>query len=171
VADPRLLGLINELRASRFAGLSGARIVAAIPIAERLLNDVLATWLPASAPVRSVAVAPLTGNRIRVTAKLARPSFLPPVSATLEIEQQPQWPDSPLVLRVISMPGLISMAGVIMPLDSMLPPGVRFRDDRFHLDLRTLLERNGLTEVVQYVESVRVATDEGRLVLDVSARV
>ena len=171
MADPRVLGLFAELRASRFAALSGARIVAAIPIAERLLNDVLATWLPASAPVRNVSVAPLTGNRLKVTAKLARPSFLPPVSATLEIEQQPQWPDTPLVLRVISMPGLISLAGVMLPIDSMLPPGIRFKDERFSLDLRTLLERNGFAEVVPYVESVRVATDDGRLLLDVSVRV
>ena len=39
MTDPRVLHLIDGLRASHLSGLEGARISASIPVSERLLNE------------------------------------------------------------------------------------------------------------------------------------
>jgi hypothetical protein len=171
MVDPRLSGVLEELRASRFTELKGTRLSASIPISERLLNDIVAAFLPPSAPLRTVTLQPKQANRLRVSAKLARPEFLPPISLTLEIEQQPQMPDSPLVLRVLSLPGLVSLAGAAFSVATWLPPGVRFEDQRVFVDVRLLLERFGYGAIVPFLETVRVVSEEGRLVFDASVRV
>ena len=117
-------GSSSELRASQFAELKGARVSASIPISERLLNEIVAASLPPSAPVRDLTVQPQQANRLRCERELARPDFLPPISLTLEIEQQPQLPDTPLVLRVLSLPGLCRWRARCCRRAS-LPPGVR----------------------------------------------
>jgi hypothetical protein len=171
MADARVSRVLEALQASRFADLKGARVSASIPIAESLINELIAATLPPSIPVRTVTLHPQQGNRARVTAKLTRPEFLPPISLTLEIESQPAMPDSPLVLRVSSLPGLVALAGAALPVSSALPPGVRLDGQRVLVDVKVLLERFGYGAIVPFLETVKVATEEGRLMLDVEVRV
>jgi hypothetical protein len=171
MADPRWLRMLEELRASRFAALQGARVFASLPIAERLLNEIAATAIPADAPLRDVRLQPQGANRVRLTAKLARLDFLPAVTVTLEIEQQPDLPDSPLVLKVLSVPGLITRAGMAFSIGALLPPGIRLADQRLYVDIPVLLARCGAAELVRHLERLRVSTEEGRLIVDVSLQV
>jgi hypothetical protein len=171
VADPRFERLFDQIRTSRFADLKGARLSASIPIPERLLNEVLAASIPPSAPVRDVAVQLQAGNRFKVRLKLARAEFLPPISLTFEIERQPALPDGPLVLRMLSMPGLVSLAGSAFSISSVLPPGVRLEKHWVLLDVKILLDRHGYGDLMAYLETLTVAADEGRLLLDVRLRV
>lgn len=165
MTNPRLLAILDHLRASRLADLKGSRVSVRLPISERLLNEVVAAVIPATAPVRFVELHPAAGNRIAVRIKLTRPDFLPPITVTAEIAEQPAWPDGPLVLRMLSLPGLISMAGAALPVASRLPPGVRLQDQRVLIDLPAIMEAQGLGEWVSFVESVTVQTEDGRLTL------
>lgn len=171
MTNPRIQSLVHELRRSNFAELHGARVTATIPIAERLINELIAVALPRSAPVRDVLVHPLPGNRIAVRARLSRADFLPPITLTAEIERQPELPDAPLVLRVLSLPGLLSIAAAATSFLATLPPGVRMDNQRVLVDLPLLLERHGFGEWVRYLEMVRITTEEGRLIADVALRV
>lgn len=163
--------LLEDLRRARFAPLAGARISATIPLDEELVNSLVAAALPDNAQVRSVRVEPRLSNRLRVSARLTRAEFLPPISLTLEIEQQPVLPDAPLVLRVLSLPALMSLAGAALSSSARLPAGITIHDQRVHVDVALLLERAGFGEIVPFVESLQVTTAEGRLVLDVTLRV
>jgi hypothetical protein len=165
--DPRLSRTLDRLRSSRFAELQGARLSATIPLPERLLNEIIAAVLPPAAPVRDVSVRPQPGNRLAVRARLAKVDFLPPFTVTLEIERQPQLPDGPLVLRMLSLPGLIALAGSGLSAAASLPPGIRLDKDRLVIDLRTLLEQRGYGDVVPLVNTLRVTTEEGRVLLNV----
>ena len=169
--DQRFSRILERLRSSRMADLAGARASATIPVPERVLNEIVAASLPPSAPVQDVSVQVRAGNRLRVSARLTRAAFLPPISLTLEIERQPELPDGPLVLRVGSMPGLVALAGAAFSVTSMLPPGLRLEDHRLFVDVRTVLERNGLGEALVYLERMAITTEEGRLIVDVSAGV
>ncbi len=171
MTDPRVLHLIDGLRASHLSGLEGARISASIPVSERLLNELASAFVPAEAPVREVSVHPRAGNRLGVRARVARAAFLPPVTINLEIERQATLPDSPLVVRILTAPGLVSLLGVAFPLAAMLPPGIILRDQRLLVDVRALLERQGYGELLPYLESIRVTTEPGRLLVDVALRV
>ena len=46
--DPRLLQILEQLRASRFAEIKGAHASFSIPVSERLLNEVIAATMPST---------------------------------------------------------------------------------------------------------------------------
>ena len=168
MSDPRLVRIFEQLRASRFADLAGARVSASIPVSERLLNELVASAIPPSVPVRDVTIQPRRGDRFSVRARLARVDFLPPINITVAIERQPELPDSPLVLRLTAFPGLI--IGAAFPIASKLPPGIRMDKDRVLVDLKTLAESQGYADLLTLVEKVRLTTDEGRLIVELEAR-
>jgi hypothetical protein len=169
VPDPRLLAILEQLRASRFAGLEGTRASLSIPISERLLHEVVTTMMPASAPVRDLHIRPQAANRLAVRARASRLEFLPPVTISLAIEQQPQLPDTPLVIRILSLPGLLSIASSLLS-PSSLPQGIRLDRDRVLVDVRQLMEMKGLAELVPLIERLHVASEEGRLRLDLDLK-
>ena len=168
--DPRLLAILEQLRASRFSELQGTRATLSIPVSERLLNELITTMMPASGPLRDLQVRPQAANRLAVRARASRLDFLPPVTISLQIEQQPQLPDTPLVIRILSLPGLLSMASSLLSPGS-LPPGIRLERDRVVVDVRQLLELKGFGEIVPLIERLHVASEEGRLRLDVDVKV
>jgi hypothetical protein len=169
--DPRALALLEALRAARFAGIQGARLALSLPISERLLNDALAIAMPPSVPVRNLAVTPLAGNQLAVSGSLTNAPFLPPLSLTFEIEAQPAAPDWRLHLRMLSFPGLLSMAGSMFKLDTMLPPGVRLEGQRVVVDIRALLEPRGLGDLLSYVDAIRIRSEGGRVIVQIDATV
>jgi hypothetical protein len=170
VTDPRLVRILEQVRASRFADLTGARVSASIPVSERLLNELVGSLMPPSGPLRDVTIHPQAGDRFSVRARLARVDFLPPINLTVAIERQPELPDTPLVLRLGSFPGLVAMIGAAFPIASKLPPGIRMDKDRVLVDLKTLAEREGYADLLPLIEKIRLKTDEGRLIVEVDAR-
>jgi len=167
--DPRLSAILERLRDSRLAEVKGARASLSIPVPESLLNELIAAALPASGPIRDLHVRPQAGNRLAVRGRASRLDFLPPVTISLQIEQQPQLPDTPLVVRILSLPGLLSVAGSLLS-PSSLPPGIRLERERVLVDVRQLLERKGFGEVVPLIERLNVNSEEGRLLIDVDLR-
>jgi hypothetical protein len=171
VSDPRLVRILEQLRASRFTDLAGARVSASIPVSGRLLTELVASSIPPAAPLRDVTIHPQRGDRFSVRARLTRVDFLPPLKITAAIERQPELPDSPLVLRLGSFPGLIAMIGAALPIASKLPPGIRMDGDRVLVDLKTLAECQGYADLLSLIETIRLTTDEGRLIVEVEVRV
>ena len=170
--DPRLSGILESLRASGFRGLGGAKAAVTLPISEPLLNDLIAASLPPSGAVREATVQPQPQDRLGVRVKLARPEFLPPIGATLVIERQPEMPHDPsLVVRVTGFAGLLALAGPLVSLRSVLPPGVRLESDRLTVDLAALLAQHGQGEWLRFVERLRVNSEAGRLIVTVEARI
>jgi hypothetical protein len=168
--DPTLQRALEQLRATRFAEIRGARLSLSIPVAERLLNELVAAALPPSLPVRDVTVRPRASNTLQVRARVAKLGFLPPVTLTLAIDQQPRLPDTPLGLRLRTVPGLVALAGPLLSQKS-LPPGVRLEGDRLFVDVAQLLERAGVGDLVPLIERLHLATEEGRLLVEVDAQV
>jgi hypothetical protein len=168
--DPRLRRALDQLRASQFADIRGSRLSVSIPLAERLLNELVAASLPPSAPVRELTIRPRPSNSLQIRARVSKLDFLPPLSVTLDIDQQPRLPDTPLGLRLRTFPGLAAIAGPLLS-PKALPPGVRLDGDRVLVDFRQLLERAGYADLVPLIERVHVASEEGRLVLQLDARV
>ena len=66
-SNPFVRILMRQL-ASGFEDLRGADVSAAVPISERLLDELIQEALPRSSPVRGVHVAPQAGDRFIVRA-------------------------------------------------------------------------------------------------------
>jgi hypothetical protein len=164
--------IFEKLRDSGFRELAGARVTARVPVPERLINEFLADAVPQSGAVRQITVHPQPEDRIGVRVKLARPGFLPPLSATLLIERQPDLPGSPtFVFQVLGLAGLLALGGPFSTLGSRLPRGVHLERDRLSVNLAELLAHYGLGDWLQYMERLRVSSEAGRLMLDVEAAV
>jgi hypothetical protein len=160
-----LLALFAEQERQGFADLAGTEGQAAIRVSERLLNTIIAEQLRGSASLRELHVNPRAGNRFGVRIVLTQ-SFLPPISLDVTIDKQPALPGDPvLALTLSGMGGLLRFAGPAAGFLNVLPPGVRMEGERVFVDIRAVLAAHGLTSVLNYVQDVRVTTEEGRLLV------
>ncbi len=158
--------ILRDLQESQYREVAGARASVTLPVSDRLVSRLIAESLPATAPLREVDVRASAGNRFSVRVRLTRPVLLPPITVNLAIEQQPQLPERPiLVIRLLST-GILSFAGMAMRFLNVLPPGIRMDGDLVFIDLRTLLEQQGLAAHLNHLEAAAVTTDEGRFVVE-----
>jgi hypothetical protein len=165
----KLTALLDELRASRFRVLEGARLTLDLPVVETLVNELIATATPPHAPVRSVSIHPRADDQfgLRIVAKAA---LIPPISLKLAIEQQPQMPSHPVLgLRMVTLGGLFGLASGMIA--GFLPPGVTLHGERIFVDLRALAAEQRADDLLEYLTSLQVHTEPGRLVLHLEASV
>lgn len=163
--DP--IQLLRELQASGFRDVAGARASVTLPVSDRLVSRLVAENVPPNVPLRDIDVRALAGNRLAVRVRLTKPVLMPPITVNLAIEQQPQFPDDPvLVVRLLST-GILSFARVALNFLNVLPPGIRMDRDLFFINIQTLLEQRGLAAHLRHLDTLHINTDEGVFVIDV----
>jgi hypothetical protein len=161
--DRWLERLLRDVREGRVADLAGTRVSADVPLPQGLLDQIIAEKIRPGGPVREISVRPEPG-RARVIVKMARPSFLPPISVVLTVEQQPDLPASPiLVLRVGMLPGVAALLGTGISFLNVLPPGLRFEGDRLSVNLAALLNERGYGWALPYLRSINISFEAGRI--------
>jgi hypothetical protein len=169
--DERFLRLFRRQQASGFQDLRALDGALTLPIAEPLLNELIAESLPSSAPVRDVYVTPQTPDRFTIRARVGSVSLLPPVKLTAVIDRQPEFPANPVLVLRLETTGLLSLAGPALRLLNALPPGVRVEHDRIYVDIRTLLESRNLGEYLGFIRELRVNAVDGRAIISVRVSV
>jgi hypothetical protein len=167
-----ILALFAEQERQGFADLAGSEGWLLLRVSERLLNAILTDALRGSASVRELHMSPRAGNRLGVRLTVAKPSFLPQISFDVTIDKQPSLPDDPVLgLTLSGLGGLLRFAGPVAGFLTSLPPGVRMEGERVFVDIRAALAPHGLTSVLNYLQDLHLATEEGRLVVSFKARV
>jgi hypothetical protein len=153
--------------------LSGAHVAGAIPLKAGLLNALIAERLStSSSAVASVAIEPAERETFVAHVRL-RASIVPPLRITLRIEQQPSFPDSPVLVMRWSMGAIGALARFATPALAkfdVLPPGVRVDGDLIGVDVAELLRSRGAGELLQYIAMVRVRTEAGRAIVEFEVR-
>lgn len=171
--DPRLKGVVDELRRGRFAELTGSRAALDLTIPEPLANRAVAALLAdARGPLRGAEIRVEPGDRFHVMLQLAK-SFVPAIDIEVAIERQPELPHSPVVVlkwRAL-LPGLAWVAGMAASFFKVLPPGVRLEGDRIVLDLAPLAARAGAADLLPLLSDLRISTRAGAIDLHLAARV
>jgi hypothetical protein len=164
--------LFAEQERDGFRDLAGSEGQWALRVSERLLNTIVTEQLRGAGAVRELNIRPRAGDRFGVRLVLAKPSFLPPISLEVLIEKQPTLPDDPVLgLTLSGLGGLVRFAGPAASFLNVLPPGVRMEGEHVLVDLRAALASHGLAVVLDYVEEIRVTTEDGRVVVSCKARV
>jgi len=162
------LRLFADQERHGFPDLAGSSGEGSIHVSERLLNGIIADQLEGSASIKSLHVTPHAGDRFSVRASVAKASFLPPISIEVVVEKQPSLPGDPvMVLGMSGLGGLLRFAGAFL---KSLPPGVRMEGERVFIDIRAALAAKGLTSVLNYLEAVRVNSEEGRVIVSFKVR-
>lgn len=170
--DPRFQQILWQQQTAGLTGLAGSEVSATVRLSDPLLNQLIAAFLPANHPLRSVTVRSHAGNRLDVSIAIAKPSFLPPIPLTLAVARQPAFPDDPvLVFRVAGLAGgMMHLAGPLLGRLGTLPPGLRLDGERLLVDLRLVLPP-GQSALLTYVQQLTVTTEDRCVVAAIAARV
>jgi hypothetical protein len=162
--------LLNQ-RAAGFPGFTGTHLAAFVPISANLLNELIAQALPPGAPVSEVQIEPQPDNVLRLRLRITRASVIPPLTITLLIERQPQFPESPVLVLRLASSGLTMLARAASRLFEALPPGLRIEDDLVLVDIAELLRQRGAIEWLQYVRELEITTAPGAVLVSIRASV
>jgi len=155
-----------------FPDFAGTDVAATIPVSDRVINELIAGLLPVGGKLREVQVETEEGNRLTVRIRLSGPTFLPAIPVTLAIEDQPHFPERPILGLRLSQPSrFVAMAASTLPTMVTLPPGISMEDDRIRIDIRRLLADRNLAGWLGYLTDLQVTTRAGAIVLDVRVKV
>jgi hypothetical protein len=95
------------------------------------------------------------------------------VAVAISIEEQPQFPESPVLGLRWSLPKLGFLGNLAAPFLSQLtslPPGVRLDGERVFVDVAEMLRARGLGEAVRYIRRLDLGTRVGQVVVKFELR-
>jgi hypothetical protein len=176
VIDPAIVGRLRALAGNNLEELTGATVVAEIPLTNGVVNRVIAERLAAaSGPVSAVLVDALDDDTFTAQVSL-RAKVIPAIRLVARIEEQPE-PQRPVLGIRWSMPGLGPLGLLAGPALSFvkaflktLPRGLRTEDDRILVDVAELLRAQGLAELLPFISKVQVHTRRGAFVVKCELR-
>jgi hypothetical protein len=167
--DQWMQNLFAAVREGQPGDITGSRGALDVAVSERLINEIVSARIPPGGAVREVTIHPHPG-RARVTVRLARPAFLPPLTLGVTIERQANLPESPELVLKLEMPaGLGLLVGLGANLFASLPAGIRIEGELVRVDLRTVLASQDLGWALRYAESIVVTFEAGRVRITGSA--
>jgi len=163
--------IIRQQQAAGFPAFTGAHLAAFVPVSSSFLNRLVAESLPPDAPVSDIQIEPDTGNVVRISGRITRMAFIPPLAVTLVIERQPQFPDSPVLVLRLASPALTMLAKAALHFLHVLPPGLRLDHDLLLVDIAELLRQREAAQWLRYVQTMEVTTAPGTVLVSVRASV
>jgi hypothetical protein len=175
VSDP--LDIVRDLLGPQFQLIAGAWISGEIPVSEALVNRVIREQLgrpDSDAPITAARVEIHGADEMTAHVTLRASSFLPSLKVAIRIDQQPSFPDRPVLGVRWTLAGMGFLGRVAAPaltLFKALPPGVQLAGDRLLLDIRRVLESRGLGDVARCVSVLHLNTRPGSLVVRFELRV
>lgn len=163
--------LITGLREGQAADVAGSRGVIDVCLSERLLNQAIAERLPPGGAVKSVGLQ-IEAGRARVTVRMARPRFLPPITLPVTVDREPDLPASPLLVLRVAMPaGMGMLVGLGANLFNALPPGLKLDGEHLIVDLARLLREQHLEWILGYLRNLLITFEPGRVRIQGSAAI
>jgi hypothetical protein len=150
-------------------------VSARLPVSRPLLNQVVRSALgTAAGHVRDVDIRPHAGDTFDVLITVSWP-FVPTITVKVDIERQPDFPSSPvLVLRWSLLPGLglaSALASRFIASLDRLPAGVRLDGDRLLFDISRLAGHASAGAWLPFIRSLELHTVDDRVVLDVQLEI
>jgi hypothetical protein len=170
VANERFARLFDQLFADGFSDITGADASITLPLSKRLVNDLIAAATGPSAPVRDLDVTPLDDDRLLVRGRVGTSALLPTLKLHLAIDQQPVFPESPVLVVRREGTGIMSLAGLILRMIS-LPRWLQSEEDRLRIDLAVLAAQYQLDRYLKYIDELRVNAVAGTVVVSLRGRV
>jgi hypothetical protein len=165
--------VIHDLESSGFRDLAGARASARIPLSRLLVNRLVADALGGtSAPIRRLEVHPHAGDRFTLSITLTWP-FVPTLTATVTVDQQPRFPDSPFLVCRWALLGALGTIGARV-VSSMrdLPPGFRLDGNRLVIDVPTAARVfDRAAAIVPFLTALELHSEEDAVVIEAALAV
>jgi hypothetical protein len=166
---------LYTLLGPKLRDINGSTVVGEVPFADSLINKVIADALVGrEAPVTAVHVEPRNQGRLLAHVSLRGPRFVPPVTVNIQIEDQPKFPESPILTLRWSLPKLGFLGNMAAPFLSQLkklPAGVRLEGEQIFVDIAEMLRSHGWTDVLNYLHRLELDTSVGEVIVRFELRV
>lgn len=169
MAMPSPLDRVRGLLGVGVDEIPGARVAGEIPIPDAVINRVVAQALARSdAPVTRVHIETGDADRLLAYVTIRGPKLIPELKVLIEIERQPELPQSPVLVLRWSLPGMGPLAMFAAPFVSNLknlPPGIRLDGERAVVDLGEMLRSRGMGDLLSLLARLNVNTQAGRVMV------
>jgi len=159
---------LYEILGPNLRDISGSTITGDVPIADSLINRFIADALAVrQAPVSAVQLESRDDGRLLAHVTLRGPKFIPPVTVAIYVEEQPRFPDTPVLVLRWSLPKLGFLGNMAAPFISNLktPPGVLIDGERVFVDTAAMLRERGLGEALRYLHRLEIGTRVGQVLV------
>jgi hypothetical protein len=139
---------------------------ARIPIPRALLNHFVGRALAGrDIPIRTLDIRPLDGDRFEAMVTVTWP-FVPPLTVSFAIEQQPSFPESPILVLRWSFLGAVGALASRLTSSLRLPDYVRLDGDRVLLNIPLLAAQFPAGSVLGYVRRLELHTADGLMIIE-----
>ncbi len=159
IAEP-LTGLFERERKNGFASFTDTDISIAVPISQKVMDELIAFSLASSPPIPAVSDLSVrfAGNDlITVQATVEKWGFRKSLVAEFRVERYiPFWQNPEIVLTLLTS-GIIELVLNLVP----LPNWVRVEGAKVRIHLGTLFTENNLPELNKLIREVNIAVRAG----------
>jgi hypothetical protein len=139
---------------------------ARIPIPRALVNHFVGRALAGrDTPIRALDIRPRDGDQFEAIVTVTWP-FVPPLTVSFAIEQQPRFPESPILVLRWSFLGAVGALASRLTSSLRLPDGVRLDGDRLLLNIPLLAAQSPAGSMLGYVKLLELHTGDGQMIID-----
>jgi hypothetical protein len=160
--------ILRRIIDNNFSDLKGAVVNATIPVPQALINELIQTALEGNRNIESIQVSVHEGNRAVANIKTR---MLPlALNLKLKLDRSIDFASysSPKMRAWLENNRLLGSLGGLL---NVLPEGIKFYGNQVVVDLGYFLRTPEQQKHLALVKSVGIATEEGRLILDVHIKV
>jgi len=139
---------------------------ARIPIPRALVNHFIGRALAGrDTPIRALDIRPRDGDRFDAIVTVTWP-FVPSLTVSFEIERQPLFPESPILVLRWSFLGAVGAFASRLTSSLRLPDSVRLDGDRVLLNIPMLAALSPAGSMLGYVKLLELHTADGQMIID-----
>jgi hypothetical protein len=154
--------IFRQLLDTNFAELTGLTANASVPVPEQLINDLLEIQLAGNKKITSCRVS--IGEQNRMSVYVKTPLIPWTLDLRLKLFHAVDLTGSPRLRAFLENNLLISK---IASAFSAFPEGIRMYDNQITVDLGMLLDSPEQRRLLEWVKSMEIRTEPGKLILDV----
>jgi hypothetical protein len=166
--EPILRHFIETQRANGYAGFKGAVIYGTIPMRQEVINEILReTVLKSNDLVKQIQLTVEDQNHINVNLTLRKWVLTKNFDIKVYIDPIIDFPNSPKI-RIWLARSHWFLGRITQLLTSLFGPlaaGVQVRGKLIEVDLKAMLWRTSLSEVVRLIKSAEIRGERGQLLL------
>lgn len=156
------------------ADLAGTTLAGEIPFGEGVVNRLIAARIANHPQIASVRVQAQEADVVGIMVT-PRSRLVPAIRVVARIERQPEFPTDPALLLRWNVPALgplaTMLAGPVLGFFTALPRGIRADGGRIAVDVRELLEAQGVGELAGFIRQAAIHTRPGGFVFRCELRI
>jgi hypothetical protein len=153
---------------NNFADLKGTTVQASVPVPVALINEVIMVALQGNKTITSCRVSIHPQNKISANVKT---TLLPwSLNVKLKLDHSVDFASfsSPKIRAWLENNILLGRLGSLF---NALPAGIKLYGEQFVIDIGSFLQTAEQRRMLALVKSVEISTEEGKMILGVSAEV